>query len=161
MCPVPPFPPPGLCGPACTCQPTHPCTLTLAMPSLDCPFPSSSIPASPPPGSPPVAQPQGWLSPRALNLASSLSILRLPGPSLCSFLFFPSLKAKTGFIHMPSTLPGLLGISQASGGWRSLTLPLSAGNHFPSLSLSFPICKAGMKRVSHSGVWLALLEEHT
>lgn len=62
---------------------------------------------------------------------------------------------------MPSTLPGLLGVSRASGGWRSLTLPLAAGNHFPSLSLSFPICKAGMKWVSHSGVWLALLEEHT
>ena len=146
----------------CMYLPAHPsCTLTLAGPSLDCPFPSSTIPASPPPGSPSVAQLQGWLSPRALNLASHLSTVRLPGPSLCSFLFFPSLKAKTGFIHMPSMLPGLLGVSQASGGWRSLTLPLLAENHFPSLSLSFPICTAGMKWVLPSGVWLELLEEHT
>ena len=62
---------------------------------------------------------------------------------------------------MPSMLPGLLGVSRASGGWRSLTLPLSVANHFPSLSLSFPICKTGMKWVSPSGVWLERLEEHT
>ena len=58
MCPVPPVPPRCLCGPACTCQPTHPCTLTLARPSLDCPFPSSSRKPSCGPASG-VALPQG------------------------------------------------------------------------------------------------------